>query len=248
MLFKSVAAAAAFAVASQAASDVAVPVRMSVRELFGAVHPRDDAGYLPGQTFCAMGTSCSEACGAGFEMCPSNDNSIHCFNQGAKAQCCPGNAGVSCEDGFYCANDAAGEQLCCPVGKSLAECEGAVVSVAALPPVTSTATTSSSSSSTSSSSSSSVSSLSIAANTTTSAVSSSSTLSANTTASAGFTTRLNSTTAATTGSATRTPISFTSSSVAVTSTPTSAPSNGAGVVGPSAFLLGLAAVAFTALL
>lgn len=247
MLFKSVAAAAAFAVASHAANDAAVPVHMAVRQLFGAIHARDDTGYLPDKAFCAMGTSCAEACGAGYEMCPSSDSSIHCFNQAAKAQCCPGNAGVSCDDGFYCANNAKGEQLCCPVGKPLSECEGAVVSVAALPPVTSTSTSSSSSTSTSTSTTSSTSSFHLlAVNTTTTALSSSSTHVANTTASAGFTARFNSTTAAPTVPATRTPISFTSTSA--TSTPTQAATGAAVAVGPSALLLGLSAVAFAALL
>ncbi|KLU86148.1 hypothetical protein MAPG_05167 [Magnaporthiopsis poae ATCC 64411] len=248
MLFKSVAAAAAFAVASHAANDVAVPVHMAVRQLFGAIHARDETGYSPDKAFCAMGTSCAEACGAGYEMCPSSDSSIHCFNQAAKAHCCPGNAGVSCDDGFYCANDAKGEQLCCPVGKPLSECEGAVVSVAPLPPVTSTASSSSSSStSTSTSTTSSTSSFQLlAVNTTTTAESSFSTHVANTTASAGFTAICNSTTAAPTVPATRTPISFTGTTAM--STPTQAVASAAIAVGPSAFLLGLSAVAFAALL
>jgi hypothetical protein len=95
MLFNSVAAAASFAVASHAASDVdaAATYKMSVRDIFGLVHARDDTGYEPSQAFCGMGSSCAEACGAGYQMCPSNDNSIHCYNPVAKSACCPGGAG-----------------------------------------------------------------------------------------------------------------------------------------------------------
>lgn len=93
MMFKSVTAVAFLAVASHALADEAATFKMSARELFGMGRRQTDTGYTPTDTFCGMGATCAEACGAGFEMCASNDNSIHCFNAQAKQICCPDGSG-----------------------------------------------------------------------------------------------------------------------------------------------------------
>lgn len=132
MRFQSIAAAACLAVATNAANSNAV---------FGysALEVRADNStvYVPTQTACGMGDTCAQACGASYDMCVSNDESIHCFDK-VKQKCCPGGKGVSCDEGFYCADNAKGEQICCPEGKSLDQCAGAVASLVPVPLSTAT--------------------------------------------------------------------------------------------------------------
>ena len=87
MLFKTAAAVAVLAVATQA------EFMMSSRNVFGLSARADDVGYAPTQTFCGNGTTCTEACGAGFDICTSTDASIHCYNKQAKSLCCSDGSG-----------------------------------------------------------------------------------------------------------------------------------------------------------
>jgi hypothetical protein len=82
MLFRAATALALLAATAQASTSFMI----SERELFGL--QRRDNGYQPTQTFCGMGSTCAEACGKGFEMCPSTDNAIHCYNLDVKQVCC----------------------------------------------------------------------------------------------------------------------------------------------------------------
>ncbi|TPX11964.1 uncharacterized protein E0L32_007267 [Thyridium curvatum] len=239
MMFKSVAAVAFLAVASHALADEAATFKMSARELFGMGRRQTDTGYTPTDTFCGMGATCAEACGAGFEMCASNDNSIHCFNAQAKQICCPDGSGNSCDAGYFCAGTVAnGATICCLNGQSLDECAkshnvtGALTSQVPKPTTT---TTISSSSSTSSSS--------ILSNTTTS-----------------YSVAHNSTSAYSTGAYTTCtstlepvqtyPAANTTTKVAPTSTPTPTvvPVSAGALAGPAGALVAFAAVAFAALL
>ncbi|KAJ9136439.1 hypothetical protein NKR23_g9867 [Pleurostoma richardsiae] len=159
MLLKPASTLAILAVASQAVAELMpykpMKMSMSVREMFGVVR-RDDSGYQPTQTFCGMGQTCAEACGAGFDMCASDDQQIHCYNPGASQLCCPDGTGNSCDAGFYCTADTAGETWCCPEGLNLAECAakygvtGSLVSETPTPTSTSISSTSTSTSSNSS--------------------------------------------------------------------------------------------------
>ncbi|TLS28249.1 hypothetical protein PpBr36_00957 [Pyricularia pennisetigena] len=142
MRFNSITAAACLAVATSA-------LNSSPEAIFGYsnIEARADNNsvYVPTQTLCGMGDSCAQACGASFDMCPSNDESIHCFDK-ERQKCCPGGKGVSCDAGFFCANNAKGEQICCPEGKPLDQCAGAVSSLVPVPlstaaPTTAAATT-----------------------------------------------------------------------------------------------------------
>ncbi|KAK7981998.1 hypothetical protein PG996_009687 [Apiospora saccharicola] len=91
--------------------------KMSVRDIFG-LQRRDDGGeYQPSDTQCGSGTTCAEACGAGFEQCGSKDDEIHCFNPKAGQTCCSGAAnGNACDAGYFCANDGKGATWCCKDG------------------------------------------------------------------------------------------------------------------------------------
>lgn len=89
MRFNSVAVTACLAVATSAANT-------SPNAMFAmsALEARADseAHYVPTQTLCGMGDTCAQACGATYDMCPSKDESIHCFDK-ARQKCCPGDKG-----------------------------------------------------------------------------------------------------------------------------------------------------------
>ncbi|KAH6855760.1 hypothetical protein B0I37DRAFT_350903 [Chaetomium sp. MPI-CAGE-AT-0009] len=175
MLVKSVAALAAFAFAANVAAEPMpykpTMMKTSTRALFGVVRREEQPGYQPEEASCGNGSTCEEACGAGYQTCASVDSQIHCFNPTVGELCCPDKSGNSCEAGYYCTADTEGETWCCPEDP---------------PPVTSTSTTSTSTSSStsttkapittttsSSSSSSSAASSTVARNTTSFAVESS---------------------------------------------------------------------------
>jgi len=86
MLFRVASALAVLALASQAVAEE-MTHKLSARDIFG-LQVRDGSGYQPTSKFCKMGATCAEACGAGYQTCPSSDNAIHCFNQGNKEICC----------------------------------------------------------------------------------------------------------------------------------------------------------------
>ncbi len=89
---------AALALAALAAAEPAM-MMMSTRDLFalGARSgPDSDNGYLPTQKGCGLGSTCSEACGAGFDLCASTDNKFHCYNSGISQVCCTDGTGSMC--------------------------------------------------------------------------------------------------------------------------------------------------------
>lgn len=89
MRFNSITAAACLVVATSA-------LNSSPEAIFGYsnIEARADNNtvYVPTQTLCGMGDTCAQACGASFDMCPSNDESIHCFDK-QNQKCCPGGKG-----------------------------------------------------------------------------------------------------------------------------------------------------------
>jgi hypothetical protein len=99
---------------------------------------RDTMGYQPEQTKCGEGNTCAEACGAGFDQCPSEDGLAHCFNAAAKQNCCQNGSGQSCDDGYYCTQDTSKETWCCPNDMDLAECAAAYTITGGLATVTPT--------------------------------------------------------------------------------------------------------------
>jgi hypothetical protein len=76
--------ASAVAVASPAPYKLA---SMSYNNIFGLT--KRQAGYQPTQTYCNPGDTCAEACGAGYETCPSSDGDLHCYDPTIKQACCP---------------------------------------------------------------------------------------------------------------------------------------------------------------
>ncbi|KAG6366439.1 hypothetical protein INS49_000616 [Diaporthe citri] len=111
---KKITIAAVVAIASQAFAEP-LPYRpakafLSAREIFG-LDRRDTDVYHPKQS-----------CGASFAQCASTDNQMHCYDSGANEACCPDGSGNSCEAGYYCAADTAGQTVCCPEGTDLTTC------------------------------------------------------------------------------------------------------------------------------
>lgn len=98
--------------------------KMSVKDMLLGKR-QVDGGYQPDTTFCGVGTTCAEACGAGYEQCASNDEQTHCFNSGSSQTCCPNQSGDSCDAGYYCTADTVGVTWCCPNGTSLDDCAAA---------------------------------------------------------------------------------------------------------------------------
>jgi len=120
---------AAWAALSLAAGAVAEPrpykpsnMKMSTRDLFAIARRAEAPGYRPETAQCNDGSTCAEACGAGYETCASTDNAIHCFNPTVGEVCCPNQKGDSCEAGYYCTEDVHGETWCCPEGMDLETC------------------------------------------------------------------------------------------------------------------------------
>ncbi|KAK0704221.1 hypothetical protein B0T21DRAFT_299277, partial [Apiosordaria backusii] len=151
MLAKSITALAALAFAVNVAADQPYKpqlVKMSTRSLFSIGRRQDAPGYQPEQAVCGEGSTCEEACGAGYTTCASSDNQVHCFNAQAAQTCCPNQSGNSCDAGYYCTADKAGETWCCPNAMNLEACAAAFEVTGGLvsqtpPPATSTSTTSS---------------------------------------------------------------------------------------------------------
>jgi hypothetical protein len=128
MLFRTIASIALLASASNAASQSQVqPYKLIKAPVEGlSFGRRSTPGYQPDQSVCGGGgDTCADACGAGFESCPSEDNQTHCFNPKAKQSCCFDGTGNSCDKGFYCSHDTKAQTWCCPDAMDLAECAAA---------------------------------------------------------------------------------------------------------------------------
>ncbi|KAH6659350.1 hypothetical protein BKA67DRAFT_652581 [Truncatella angustata] len=95
--------------------------RMSVKAMLLGKR-QEDGGYEPDTTFCGTGTTCAEACGAGYQQCSSSDDQVHCFDAASSQTCCPNNSGDSCDAGYYCSADTTGATYCCPNGSSVEDC------------------------------------------------------------------------------------------------------------------------------
>lgn len=125
MLFTTIAVAAlaGHAVAVEGAWKPYKPAlaRMSAKDMLLG-RRQEDGGYQPDTTFCGTGTTCAEACGAGYEQCASADDQVHCYDAGSSQTCCPNNTGDSCDAGYYCSADTTGESYCCPDGSSVEDC------------------------------------------------------------------------------------------------------------------------------
>ncbi|KAI1095822.1 hypothetical protein F5B19DRAFT_269215 [Rostrohypoxylon terebratum] len=130
MLFQTVSSVAILALAGRV---IAEPVRqpyelklarMSAKSIFG-LDRRGDDGYTPEQQFCSSGDTCAEACGKGFEQCPSKDGFVHCFNKGGNQTCCPDQSGDACDQGYFCSADDKGNTWCCPDSMTLKQCAAA---------------------------------------------------------------------------------------------------------------------------
>ncbi|KAH7145737.1 hypothetical protein B0J13DRAFT_326255 [Dactylonectria estremocensis] len=125
MLFSSAASIALVAFASNVAAEPK-PYRLVSAPVLGlSLARRDTNGYQPEQTVCGDGTTCAEACGDGYETCPSNDDSTHCFNPANAQICCSDGSGNSCDDGYYCSHDTVANTWCCPESMNLVECAAA---------------------------------------------------------------------------------------------------------------------------
>lgn len=128
MLFKTSTALAILAAASQAVAEpqpyAATRKILSVRDLFGVRRDGADS-YSPSQSYCGLGETCAQACGAGYETCSSTDDAIHCYDPSNQQVCCPDGSGNSCDAGYYCSGTKKGETVCCPDSQSLEECAAA---------------------------------------------------------------------------------------------------------------------------
>lgn len=164
MFIKTSTALAILAAASQVVAEpqpYAARKLMSVRDMFGTVRRDGADSYSPSQSYCGLGETCAQACGAGYETCTSADDAIHCYDPSNQQVCCPDGSGNSCDAGYYCSGTQKGATVCCPDSQSLAECAAAYN-------VTGTLTRETAKPTSSSASSTLVSSSSVAANTTTS--------------------------------------------------------------------------------
>ncbi|KAL1841086.1 hypothetical protein VTJ49DRAFT_7417 [Mycothermus thermophilus] len=82
-------------------------------------------GYHPEFGSCGSGTTCENACGTNWILCPAKtDLSLFCYNKVDLGQtCCPNGSGRACERGYYCAWQTFGGKVwCCEEGQSLEEC------------------------------------------------------------------------------------------------------------------------------
>ncbi|KAF4455345.1 prp 4 c protein [Fusarium austroafricanum] len=126
MLFRTIASIAFLACASNAAAEPQpyLLIKAPVQGL--SLARRTTPGYQPDQSICGGGgNTCAEACGAGYEACPSEDKSTHCFNPTVKQTCCFDGTGNSCDAGYYCSHDTKAQTWCCPDSMDLAECAAA---------------------------------------------------------------------------------------------------------------------------
>ncbi|CAG7564210.1 unnamed protein product [Fusarium equiseti] len=126
MLFRTLASVALLACASNAASSPQ-PYKLIKGPVEGlSFARRSTPGYQPDQSVCGGGgKTCADACGAGYESCPSEDDQTHCFNPTVKQSCCFDGTGNSCDKGFYCSHDTKAQTWCCPDSMDLAECAAA---------------------------------------------------------------------------------------------------------------------------
>ncbi|KAF5609378.1 prp 4 c [Fusarium pseudoanthophilum] len=123
MLFRSIASVAFLACASNVAAEPQ-PYKLVKAPVEGlSLARRSTPGYQPDQSVCGGGgDTCAEACGAGYESCPSEDDSTHCFNPTVKQSCCFDGTGNSCDAGYYCSHDTKAQTWCCPESMDLAQC------------------------------------------------------------------------------------------------------------------------------
>ncbi|PQE33737.1 prp 4 C domain-containing protein [Rutstroemia sp. NJR-2017a WRK4] len=125
MYFTLVTIASVLAVAS-ATAEPKQPYMLAARSLNREFDfSKRQAGYDPSDftSSCGSGATCAEACGAGYETCPSTDGSLDCFSPTKKETCCPYGTGDSCSDGYYCAQYITDRTVwCCPDGMDLAAC------------------------------------------------------------------------------------------------------------------------------
>ncbi|KAK7418524.1 hypothetical protein QQX98_003868 [Neonectria punicea] len=125
MLFRSAASLVLLACVSNVAAQ-AKPYKLVTGPVFGiSLARRTTNGYQPEQSVCGDGNTCAEACGEGFETCPSQDDATHCFNPAGKQTCCSDGSGNSCDDGYYCTHDTKSQTWCCPDSMDLVECAAA---------------------------------------------------------------------------------------------------------------------------
>ncbi|RBA17030.1 hypothetical protein FPRO05_01754 [Fusarium proliferatum] len=89
MLFRTIASVAFLACASNVAAEPQ-PYKLVKAPVEGlSLARRSTPGYQPDQSVCGGGgNTCADACGAGYESCPSEDESTHCFNPTVKQSCC----------------------------------------------------------------------------------------------------------------------------------------------------------------
>ncbi|KAF4972638.1 hypothetical protein FSARC_786 [Fusarium sarcochroum] len=126
MLFRTIASIALLAFASNVAAEPQ-PYKLVKAPIQGlSLSRRSTPGYQPDQSVCAGdGGTCADACGAGYESCPSEDDSTHCFNPTVKQTCCFDGTGNSCDEGYYCTHDTKAQTWCCPDSMDLKECAAA---------------------------------------------------------------------------------------------------------------------------
>ncbi|KAJ4149581.1 hypothetical protein NW754_001019 [Fusarium falciforme] len=80
MNFKTLASLVLLACATNVAADPQ-PYKLVKAPVEGlSLARRSTPGYQPEQSTCGDGSTCAEACGQGYETCPSNDDSTHCYN------------------------------------------------------------------------------------------------------------------------------------------------------------------------
>ena len=88
MLFPAVVVMEALAGPAVAEPSMRFSRMTTTRDLFGLGRRDEDAAYTPATTFCGVGTTCAEACGAGFEMCGKIPEQTRCYNPTAGETCC----------------------------------------------------------------------------------------------------------------------------------------------------------------
>lgn len=77
-----------------AASPSPQPYKLARGSLAGlSLARRDTYGYQPEQSVCGAGSTCAEACGAGYDECASDDGDTHCYNPADKQSCCRDGSG-----------------------------------------------------------------------------------------------------------------------------------------------------------
>ncbi|KAI8686920.1 hypothetical protein NCS56_00264000 [Fusarium sp. Ph1] len=125
MNFKTLASLVLLACATNVAADPQ-PYKLIKAPVEGlSLARRSTPGYQPEQSTCGDGSTCAEACGQGYETCPSNDDSTHCYNPLVKQKCCSDGTGNSCDDGYYCTHDTKSQTWCCPDSMDLVQCAAA---------------------------------------------------------------------------------------------------------------------------